>query len=171
MYIGHVGAALGAKGIRPQVGLGVLLLATYTPDWIDAGLCLAGSPQSMLSHSVPAVALFALVATLVYGLAVRDWRSAAVVGGVVVSHMLLDFVTGNKPTWPGGPMIGLRLYSIPVADFLIEGGLIAFGVALYRRTLPSPRLWRDTTLMAGALLAMQLAIDIGHAVMRSVQKC
>jgi len=53
MYIGHVGAALVAKRARTSIGLLALLVATYTPDWVDGGLCLAGfyHPQAMLSHS------------------------------------------------------------------------------------------------------------------------
>ena len=53
MYIGHVGAALGAKGVRRSIGLLVLLVATYTPDWVDTGLCLAGAynPQASASRA------------------------------------------------------------------------------------------------------------------------
>ena len=35
MYIGHVGAALAGKRVRRSIGLLVLLVATYTPDWAD----------------------------------------------------------------------------------------------------------------------------------------
>lgn len=172
MYIGHIGAALAAKRLRPQIGLAVLLLATYTPDWIDAGFCLAGSPQPMLSHSLPAVAVLALAGASAYGVAARDWTSAIVVAAMVMSHAILDYVTGYKPTWPGGPVIGLGLYGNPVADFIVEGAVIALGVALYARTLPSRRIFSaDVLLMAGALLSMQLAIDVGRALMRSTQKC
>src|SRR3982750_909748 len=123
MYIGHVGAALAAKRVRRTPGLLVLLVATYAPDWVDTGLCFAGAynPRGMLSHSMPAVALLALIAFAAYGLATRDWRAAGVVGAVIVSHILLDWITGYKPTWPGGPMIGLQLYARPVADFVVEG--------------------------------------------------
>jgi len=121
MYIGHVGAALAAKRVRASIGLLALLVATYTPDWVDGGLCLAGFYNPMLSHSVPAVVLFSLVGFALYALKTRNWTAALVVAGVILSHMLLDWVTGYKPTWPGGPMIGLDLYSNPVADFIVEG--------------------------------------------------
>src|SRR5215208_7458790 len=109
MYIGHVGAALAAKRARASIGLLVLLVATYTPDWVDTGLCLAAAydPQAMLSHSIPAVLLFALIGFIVYAATTRDWKGALLVAGVILSHMFLDWVTGYKPTWPGGPMIGL----------------------------------------------------------------
>ncbi|MDP9202841.1 MAG: metal-dependent hydrolase [Gemmatimonadota bacterium] len=174
MYIGHVGAALAAKRVRTSIGLLALLLATYAPDWVDTGLCLAGAhnPQGMLSHSIPAVLLFALVGFAIYALETRDRTGAIVVAGVILSHMLLDWITGYKPTWPGGPMIGLRLYGHPVADFIAEGLVIVVGVALYGRTLPSRgRPWIDVSVMLGALLALQLGIDIAQMMLKSLPKC
>ena len=174
MYIGHVAVALAAKRARPGIGLVVLLVAAYAPDWVDAGLCLAGvyNPDGVLSHSIPVVGLVALLGFTLYGVKARDWAGAAVVAAVVVSHMLLDWITGNKPTWPGGTMIGLRLYDRPIADFLVEGVVIATGVVLYGRTLPPrERPGIDLATMLGALLAMQLAIDIAHVMMESIPKC
>jgi hypothetical protein len=174
MYIGHVGAALAAKRVRRSIGLLVLLVATYVPDWVDTGLCLAGAynPQEMLSHSIPAVLLFALVGFAAYGVATRDWTGALVVGGVILSHMFLDWITGYKPTWPGGPMIGLMLYEHPIADFVAEGIVIFAGGVLYARTLPPRRRpWVDVSIMLGALLAIQLTIDIAHMMMASIPKC
>ena len=174
MYIGHVGAALAAKRARPSIGLLVLLVATYTPDWVDSALCVAGAynRESMISHTVLAVVLFAVAGFSLYGLKTRDWTGALIVAGVILSHMPLDWVTGHKPTWPGGPTIGLGLYSRPVVDFVAEALVIVTGVALYARTLPPRRRpWIDVSLMLGALLAMQVAIDIAHAMMESLPKC
>lgn len=174
MYIGHVGAALAAKRARRSIGLLVLLIATYTPDWVDTGLCLTGqyNPDGVLSHSIPAVLLFALVGLVAYGIATRDWTGSLVIAGVICSHYLLDLVTGRKPTWPGGSMIGLGLYDRPVLDFLAEGVVIFVGAVLYGRTLPSrERPWADLALMAGALLALQLTIDVAHLLMETLPKC
>jgi membrane-bound metal-dependent hydrolase YbcI (DUF457 family) len=174
MYIGHVGAALAAKRVRVSIGLLVLLIATYAPDWVDTGLCLAGAfnPKGMLSHSIPAVLLLALLGFAIYGAVTREWTGALVVAGVVLSHMFLDWITGYKPTWPGGPMIGLQLYEHPIADFIAEGMTIAVGALLYVRTLSQrPRPWVDFSIMLGALLALQLTIDVAHLVMKSLPKC
>ncbi len=174
MYIGHVGAALAAKRLRTSIGLFALLVATYTPDWVDGGLCLAGvyNPEGMLSHSIPAVALFALVGFSVYALKTRDSTAAVVVAALVVSHMLLDWITGYKPTWPGGPMIGLGLYAHPIADFIVEGLVIVAGALLYGRTLPPRRRpWIDLSVMLGALLVLQLGIDVAHMMMKTLPKC
>lgn len=174
MVIGHVGAALAAKRVRTSIGLLVLLVATYTPDWVDAGLCVAGvyNSHEMLSHSIPAVLLFALVGFAAYAVATRDWTGALVVAAVILSHLLLDWITGYKPTWPGGPMIGLQLYDHPLGDFVAEGVVIFAGALLYGTTLPPRRRrWADIAIMLGALLTLQLAIDIAHLLMKSIPKC
>jgi membrane-bound metal-dependent hydrolase YbcI (DUF457 family) len=174
MYIGHVGVALAAKRLRLSVGLLVLLVATYAPDWIDSGLCIVGGydPRQMLSHSFPAVLIFALAGFIAYTLITRDRVGGAIIAAVIVSHMMLDWITGTKPTWPGGPMIGLQLYSHPVADFFAEGIVIAIGAIAYARTLPARRRpWPDLMIMLGALLALQLTIDVAHMLFKSLPKC
>jgi membrane-bound metal-dependent hydrolase YbcI (DUF457 family) len=174
MYIGHIGAALAAKRVRRSIGLVVLMVATYTPDWVDSGLCLTGryNQQGMLSHSIPAIVLFALIGFAAYAIATRDWRAALVVAAVIVSHMFLDWITGYKPTWPGGPMIGLQLYDYPVADFIAEGIAIAIGAVLYAGTLPPRRRpWIDISIMLGVLLALQLGVDLAHMMLKSMSKC
>jgi membrane-bound metal-dependent hydrolase YbcI (DUF457 family) len=174
MYIGHVGAALGAKRARASIGLFVLLVATYTPDWVDSALCLAGvyDPDRMISHTIPAVVLFAVVGFALYGLKTRDWTAALILAAVILSHMLLDWITGYKPLWPGGPMIGLSLYDRPIADFIAEGVVIVIGSVLYGQTLPPRRRpWIDVSVMLVVLLALQLGIDIAHMMMKSLPKC
>ena len=174
MYVGHVGAALAGKRARQSIGLAVLLIATYTPDWVDTGLCLAGAynPEGLLSHSIPSVLVFALVGFVGYGIVRRDWRGGFVVAAVIVSHMLFDWLTGYKPTWRGGPMIGLRLYTHPIADFIVEALVIFGGALLYVKTLPSRRRqWMDLAIMAGALIALQLSIDVAHMLMKTLPKC
>ena len=174
MYIGHVGAALAAKRVRASVGLLPLLIATYTPDWVDTGLCLAGAydPRAMLSHSVPSVLIFALLGFTGYTLVTRDWTGGLVIAAVIVSHMLLDWITGYKPTWPGGPMIGLQLYDYPIADFVAEGATVVVGSLLYARTLPPrQRAWVDVSIMLAALLVLQLTIDVAHLLNFRIPKC
>jgi membrane-bound metal-dependent hydrolase YbcI (DUF457 family) len=174
VYLGHVGIALGARGMRRDVSLLVLLVATYAPDWIDAGLCVGGAydPRGMWSHSLPAVALLAGVVLTTFRVKRLDMVSALVVCAVVVSHMVLDWITGYKPTWPGGPMIGLRLYSQPAANLVLETVVILIGVSLYRRSLPrraSP--WIDLAAMAGLLIVMQAIITVARALTVSLPKC
>ncbi len=174
MYLGHVGIALGARGMRRDVSLLVLLVATYAPDWIDGGLCVVGAydPRGMFSHSFPAIAIVVAGVLTTFRLTKRDMVGGLVVCAVVVSHMVLDWITGYKPTWPGGPMIGLRLYSQPALNLVLETVVILVGVALYRSSLPSrARPWVDLATMAGALIAMQAIITIARALTVSLPKC
>src|SRR5689334_1596680 len=99
MYTGHAGVALGAHGIRKAVPLWLLILASQLPDWADAGLCLSGvrTPvPGMYSHSLPAIAVLALGAALIYCAMQRDPAGMLLVAMVVVSHALGDYVTGLK---------------------------------------------------------------------------
>src|SRR4030081_3748783 len=66
----------------------------------------------------------------------RAGSDGRVISAGVLSPIFLDGITGYKPTWPGGPMIGLKLYDHPVADFVAEAVVIAIGALLYARTLP-----------------------------------
>jgi hypothetical protein len=174
MYIGHVGVALAAKRIRVSVGLLTLLVATYTPDLVESGLCLAGDSRfrQVLSHSVPAVLLFAVLGFVAYTLITDDRAGGILIAALIVSHMVLDWITGIKPTWPGGPMIGFDLYSRPIADFFVEALVIIAGGLMYARTLPPRRRpWADLSIMLGAVLALQLAIDVAQLLFVSLPKC
>jgi hypothetical protein len=173
MYIGHVGVALAAKRGRRSIGLLVLLFATYAPDWVDTGVCLVSTRVSdgMLSHSIPAVAALCLIGFFIYGIGARDWRGALVVAGLIASHMVLDWITGNKPTWPAGPRIGLQLYTHPLADFIAEATLIVAGSILYSGTLPAASRAASLRLMATSLLCLQLGIDVAHLMVPSLTKC
>lgn len=174
MYLGHVGIALGAKGFNPRIALLVLLVATYGPDWVDAGLCVAGAydPRGMMSHSLAVVGVLSGLALVAYWLARRDLSGALIVAAVLTSHMVLDWVTGLKPTWPGGPTIGLGLYSRPGLNMIIEVTVLLIGVVLYRRSLSNRgRGWIDVTVMLGALVLMQGAVTVVKALTVALPKC
>jgi hypothetical protein len=138
MYIGHFGFALAGKGLRRNAPLWLLVLATQGCDWVQAVACVVApaGASAMWSHSVPAVAALALTLSLASYLLTADGRVAALTGAVAVSHLLADYVTGRKPTWPGGPTIGLDLYSYPLGDLALEMAVLILGWRLYRRSLP-----------------------------------
>ena len=175
MYGGHVGIALAAKGVRSTIPLWALLLAAQLPDWTDAAVCAAGlssPPSGMLSHSLAAVAVLGGSLALLYYGAARDAAAATVVGLVVVSHAVADYATGLKPTWPGGPWIGLQLYRQPAIDFVVEAIVIVIGWLLYRRSLsPDRRRSGPVVLMLAALLLLQLAASVSFALFPGIRKC
>src|SRR5512141_3008997 len=167
MYGGHVGIALAGKGYRSTVPLWLLLIATQLPDWADAVACTSGvssPPSEMLSHSLPAVAVLATVLALLYYVAARDIPAAVLVAAIVVSHMVADYATGMKPTWPGGPRIGLELYRRPAIDFVVEAAVIVIGWLIYRRSLsPERRTSVAVNLMLVCLLVLQLAASVSFS--------
>ena len=161
MYAGHVGIALGFRSVRGAPPLWLLVLAAQGPDWGDMlheALRLPFGNPGWSSHSFPMVGVGALGAGAVAWLVTRrggtPGRAALIAAVAYLSHWLADFFTGNKPTWPGGPVVGLGLYSHPLRDLALEGAVIVCGWWLWRRALPRPGGRLSYTLLA-ALLACQ----------------
>ena len=175
MYGGHVGVALGAHGIRKAIPLWFLIIASQLPDWTDAAFCLANvrpSTPGILSHSIPAVSVLAIVAALVYVVIMRDPGGMLLVAVVVLSHAAGDYLTGLKPTWSGGPMIGLMLYRRPLLDFIFEAVVIIVGWILYRASLsPERRTSEPVFTMLGALLLIQAGADVVLSFTTGLRKC
>ena len=175
MYGGHVGIALAGKGFRKTIPLWLLIVATQLPDWTDAAVCAAGissPPSEMLSHSLPAIAVLAAVIAALYYAARKDALSSLLVAGIVGSHMAADLLTGLKPTWPGGPSIGLRLYQRPAIDFVVEAMIIVIGWMIYRRSLPRDRRRSaPANLLLASLLLLQLVASMSFALFPGIKKC
>nr|MDQ6925442.1 hypothetical protein [Candidatus Eremiobacteraeota bacterium] len=144
------------------------------PDWGDALLELHGklrpSDPGWAPHGWPLVALGALGTAIVGARLVRGWRGGALAAFACVSHSLVDYITGYKPTWPGGPAeVGLGLYGHAGADLLLECAVIILGWALWRGSLTSSdadapvRAWPYAGLAWGllaVLLGLQLWADL-----------
>jgi hypothetical protein len=88
-------------------------------------------------------------------------RGAWVVGGLVLSHWVLDFVTHRPdlPLAPGAPRVGLGLWNSVAATVLVEGALFAAGVYLYasatraRNRTGRFAFWALVVFLAGVYLA------------------
>lgn len=106
LLAGHFAVGLLAKVLRPKTPILALAGAAYSPDIIEGALIIAGvgTWSDLLSHSVPAVPLIAGAIALIYFLAARrDAGDAALLAAVSLSHVVLDHITGRKPSWAGGP--------------------------------------------------------------------
>jgi len=59
-----------------------------------------------------------------------------VVAGLVVSHWVLDWITHrpDMPLWPGGPKVGLGLWSSVPATIVVEVALFVGCLVLYLRS-------------------------------------
>ncbi|HET8744904.1 MAG TPA: hypothetical protein VFM98_04835 [Ramlibacter sp.] len=154
MFIGHAAVALAAKKLAPEVSLGVLLAAATWLDLVWPVLVLLGietvridpgntafTPLDFVSYPWTHSLLLALAWSVLFGLAARPWvrtrRACVVLGALVFSHWLLDFVT-HRPDLPVAPgesaKLGLGLWNSVPATLAVEGALMAMGLWLYLRT-------------------------------------
>jgi len=81
-----------------------------------------------------------------------------VIGLLVVSHWVLDFVT-HRPDiqlYPGGAKLGLGLWNSPAATVIVESLMLIAGVAIYARVTRARDgigrwgLWGLVVLLAGS---------------------
>jgi hypothetical protein len=89
------------------------------------------------SHGLFMSVVWALLAAGIAYLIYRDRQAAGVIGLVVISHWLLDFIV-HPPELPllfnGSPLVGLGLWiTAPgfVVSIFLEVGMIAGGLAIY----------------------------------------
>jgi hypothetical protein len=154
MFIGHFALGFAAKRLDPSISLGTLFAACQLADLVWPVLVLAGievvevAPGSTqvtpldfvhypYSHSL--VALLGWGAALGVGYALMRRRgalAAVVLGGLVLSHWVLDVIT-HRPDMPltlaGSTKLGLGLWNSVPATAALEVPLFAAGVFVYAR--------------------------------------
>jgi len=183
MFIGHFALGFGAKRFAPTVSLGTAFLAVQLADLIWPNLVLLGierlrvdpgntafTPISFdhypYSHSLVAVVLWGVLYGALYKLGRRAaMAAAAVVGALVFSHWVLDFVS-HRPDLPltigGEARVGLGLWNSVPGTVMVEVGLLAAGLALYlqqtraRDRIGSVGLW--------ALVSFLLVVNVVNMV-------
>ncbi len=176
MFLGHFGVALAAKRAAPRTSLATLFAAAQLLDGVWPVLVLAGVEQVRIdpappnpflaldfvrypfTHGALAAGLWSVAFGAVY-MALRGYRTGAIVVGLLVgSHWVLDFIT-HRPDLPlvaGDPRVGLGLWSSFPATLVVELVIFLGGAAVYARTAPARDragaigLW---TLVAALLLA------------------
>jgi hypothetical protein len=165
MFIGHTAIALAAKRARPSVPLPALLAAAYGPDVIEITLLAlwrgAKVPAAFGSHSIPAVALGAVVVAVAFWIWRRDILGATLLAVTYGSHWAADLLTGSgKPTWDGGPHVGLALYEYPALDFAVESGLL---LAVWILCWPARRRSKPRAVLVAAPVALLLVQMVFNA--------
>ncbi|HKB77028.1 MAG TPA: metal-dependent hydrolase [Myxococcales bacterium] len=158
MFIGHFAVAFAAKKVVPRTSLATLMAAAQLLDLIWPILVLLGiemvridpgAPSPFLrlrfvhypwTHSLLMAIVWGIAFSLAYRARTGYGRGAAVLGALVVSHWVLDWVTHRPdlPLAPGfAPRVGLGLWTRPAATIAVEGLLFVAGVAVYARTTRS----------------------------------
>jgi hypothetical protein len=138
MRLGHIAFALLARTARPRLSLVLLVPVAYGPDLVEGAFDVLGRNNPILSHSLISVGLCATLTALAVFVRHRSAMDALAVWLVYVSHWPADFINGLKPTWPGGPVVGLQLYDRPVFDWALELALLAACWIVYRKLSPPP---------------------------------
>ena len=151
MFIGHIAVALGAKKAAPRVSLGTLIMAAQFVDLLWPIFLLLGVEHVRInpgdtaftpldfydypvSHSLLTGIGWAIAFGLVYYAVRRSAKNAWIIGGCVLSHWLLDFIS-HRPDLPLVPglktYVGLGLWNSVPATIIVEGALFVVGIALY----------------------------------------
>lgn len=178
MFIGHFAVALAAKRAVPRTSLGVLFAACQLPDLVWPVLLLVGAERVRIApgatafnplefthypitHSLLATLGWSALAAVLYGLWRRDRTGAAVVGLLVASHWVLDWVTHRPdlPLYPGGARVGLGLWDSVAGTLALECAMFAAGLGVYLATA-RPRSVAGWAAL-GTLVALLLFIYLG----------
>jgi hypothetical protein len=150
LFLGHFGVAFAAKKASPKTSLGTLVFAAQFADLLWPLLLLAGiekvtivpglmpaSPFDFasypISHSLVAQLGWGALLSLIYFAIKRDGKSALLVGALIPTHWILDFIAHrpDMPVYPGGAKFGLGMWqSIPLT-ISVEYILFAAGITLY----------------------------------------
>ncbi len=159
MFVGHYAVSLAAKAADKRIPLWVLFLATQAVDVLWAVLVLVGIEKVRIvpgitaanpldlyyfpyTHSLLASFVWLGVAMVGYRLlrpGEGSWRMGLLVGLVVFSHWVLDFLVHRPdlPLYDDALKVGLGLWNYPLLSYLLEAGLLLGGLWIYlRATMP-----------------------------------
>jgi hypothetical protein len=156
---GHFAVGLAVKPAAPKVPLVFLLLATEVLDLLSFGFQAAGIEDFGVSQtdinqgvrvlslaSIPwSHGLFMSIVWSVLAAAIAffiywERRTSTIIGLVVFSHWVLDFIV-HLPDLPllfnGSPLVGLGLWSSGpglIISGILEVALLVGGIAIYLQT-------------------------------------
>ena len=145
--VARVGAAYTSDILKLGFrALGLEYNGNYAID-VSQGITTPTPANIPWSHGLFMSVVWALIAVGIAYLVYRDRRTAAIVGGVVISHWFLDFIV-HPPELPllfaGSPMVGLGLWTTRwglQVSAVIETLMLALGLTLYlihRKKLTKP---------------------------------
>lgn len=152
MFIGHFAVGFAGKKAAPKASLAALLLAALFADVLWPVLVATGAEQVRIapgntvytplefvsypwSHSLLMLILWGALFAAFYRGKPDGMRTGLVLGLLVVSHWVLDWITHrpDMPLWPRGPKYGLGLWNSVAGTMIVEIALFVVGVFIYAR--------------------------------------
>lgn len=150
MFIGHFAVGLAGKKLAPGASLASLWLAAVFADVLWPILIAVGAEEVRIvpgdtaytplhfvsypwSHSLLMLIVWAALFAAFYRNRPGGKRIGLVLGGLVVSHWVLDWITHrpDMPLWPGGPKVGLGLWESIPGTMVVETAMLVIGVVMY----------------------------------------
>lgn len=181
MLVGHYGAGLAIKRVRPDLPLWALFIAVQLVDVFWALFVLGGIERVRIvpgitatnpfdlyympyTHSLVATVAWALLAAGAWRLATRGrapGRALAWLGIAVVSHWVFDFIVHRPdlPLYDDTAKVGLGLWNLPLTALALEFGLVLAGLALYLGDTMSRD--RASLLAVATLLVLTVVVQLG----------
>ncbi|MFX0124601.1 MAG: hypothetical protein ACFFAE_13295 [Candidatus Hodarchaeota archaeon] len=154
--IAHLGVGLAFKILAPEVPVLILIIGSYLLDIVFLVFMFAGLeelPQndrvveSPWSHSLFMAVIWSVVATVVTTFIIHDLYISLIMGLLVFSHWVIDFIVSPMTyTFPndtgkllhpfgGSPKVGLGVMRTKIGVVLIEGGSLLLGCIIYLLTI------------------------------------
>lgn len=159
MFIGHFGLGLASKRISKLPSLAMMFIAAQFLDllWpilvllkietfnIEVGntkLTPLNFEYYPYSHSLLMAVVWGLLFGIIYFLSTKNQKSSILLGALVVSHWVLDFIT-HRPDLQLSPFsdykVGLGLWNYPTFAIILEFGIFFLGTYLYYNTVKPKR--------------------------------
>ena len=151
MFIGHFAIGLLAKKDEKLPSLAMMFIAVQLLDLIWPVLVLFGIESLSIdpgntklthlnfeyypySHSLLAAFFWSALLGICYYFFTKNKNGSLVLGGLVMSHWILDFIT-HRPDLPLSPFtetkVGLGLWNYPILEIILELAIFGVGAMLY----------------------------------------
>ena len=171
MFIGHFAIGLLARKQGHLPSLALMFIAVQFLDLLWPVLVLLGVESLSIdpgntaltplnfehypySHSLFMAIVWSVLFGLTYYLVRKNGKGALLLGGLVISHWMLDLIT-HRPDLPLSPFaetkVGLGLWNVPAAAIPFEVALFAvgtYGYLKYSGTIRKTSFW----ILAGFLV-------------------
>jgi hypothetical protein len=153
--LAHAGIGLASKRIAPKIPAWILVMAAYVIDIVWGVFFFAGiehMPDQNLpgtnpwSHGLFMAVIWSLLAGLITLLVSKDRRTSLIIGCLVFSHWVIDFIshpmtaafpgdTGLPLLFEGSPLVGLGVWRTQAGINIGEYGTLVVGFIIYILTL------------------------------------